>query len=192
VRWSQVTDPDLIRLFIEPLEQLGIRYMITGGVASVVYGEPRFTRDIDLVLELDAVAAERFAAKFSGGDYYVPPVAVLEEEASRPGGGHFNVIHRETGLRADIYVAGDDAFHHWAIERRARLPLESLSIWVAPIVYVIVRKLTYYRMSGSDRHVRDVASMLRVSSDTIDPLELDTWAGRLGVRDQLRAARDLA
>ncbi len=34
-------DPDLIGLFVEPLEATGITYMITGGVASVIYGDPR-------------------------------------------------------------------------------------------------------------------------------------------------------
>jgi hypothetical protein len=47
-----VTDPDLIRLFVEPLEAIDISYMITGGVASVIYGDPRFTRDVDIVMEL--------------------------------------------------------------------------------------------------------------------------------------------
>lgn len=47
-----MTEPDLVGLFVAPLETLGVNYMITGGVASVIYGDPRFTRDIDLVLEL--------------------------------------------------------------------------------------------------------------------------------------------
>jgi hypothetical protein len=51
-----VTEPSLISLFVRPLNQLGIPYMVTGGVASVIYGEPRFTRDIDLVIDLQATA----------------------------------------------------------------------------------------------------------------------------------------
>ena len=47
-----MTTPDLVGLFIEPLERLQVPYMITGGVASVIYGDPRFTRDIDVVLVL--------------------------------------------------------------------------------------------------------------------------------------------
>lgn len=46
--------------------------MITGGVASVVYGDPRFTRDIDIVLQLPAAQAERFASAFDRDDSYVP------------------------------------------------------------------------------------------------------------------------
>lgn len=47
-----VAEPDFIGLFVAPLEDLEVPYMITGAVASVIYGDPRFTRDIDIVLEL--------------------------------------------------------------------------------------------------------------------------------------------
>jgi hypothetical protein len=45
-----VNEPGLITLFVAPLHRAGIPYVVTGGVASVIYGEPRLTRDIDLVL----------------------------------------------------------------------------------------------------------------------------------------------
>ncbi len=54
-----MTEPDLVGLFVAPLEGLGLGYMITGGVASVIYGDPRFTRDIDLILELREADAGR-------------------------------------------------------------------------------------------------------------------------------------
>jgi hypothetical protein len=115
-----------------------LAYMITGGVAAVVYGDPRFTRAIDLVLALDPSAAKDLASTFAGGDYYVPPLEVLQQ---------------------------------------------------APMEYVILRKLEYFKMSGSDRQLRDFASMLRISGDLVDTRELDAWIERLGLRDQLRAAR---
>jgi len=45
-------DPDLIALFVDPLDRLGIRYIISGSVAPMLYGEPRVTHDIDLVVFL--------------------------------------------------------------------------------------------------------------------------------------------
>jgi hypothetical protein len=98
-----VTDPDLVGLFIGPLERLGVGYMITGGVASVVYGDPRFTRDIDVVLELHPDGVTRFLEAFAGEAFYVPPDEALLEEVNRNEGGHFKVIHRDTSLRGDIY-----------------------------------------------------------------------------------------
>lgn len=184
------TDPDLIRLFIRPLEELGLSYMITGGVASVVYGDPRFTRDIDIVLELGEADVDRLAAGFSGVAFYLPPGEALEEAVARPGGGHFSLIHRETALRADVYVKGDDPLHAWAFARRRRLSVDGLEIWVAPVEYVILRKLEYFSASGSERHLRDVAMMLRISGDAIDREELTRWVERLELARALQAARD--
>jgi len=184
-----VSPPDLIRLFVQPLERLGVPYMITGGVAAVVYGDPRFTRDIDLVLDLDAGDVDRLLADFSGRDCYAPPAESLREELARPEGGHFNLIDRESGLRADVYLAGDDALHRWALERRTRMRVESGDIRLAPIEYVILRKLQYYRAAGSERHLRDVAMMLRISGDTIDAEAFRPWIRQLELGDLLEEAR---
>jgi Nucleotidyl transferase AbiEii toxin, Type IV TA system len=174
-----VITPDLLGLFIEPLERTAIPYMITGGVASVVYGEPRFTRDIDVVLALDRAEVRNLLAAFDGADFYVPPREAMEEETGRAEGGHFNIIHRDTALRADVYLAGNEPLHAWALERRRRLQLEATAIWVAPLEYVILRKLQYFQRSGSDRHLRDIAMMLRISGDSLDREALEGWLRRL-------------
>lgn len=182
--------PDLIDLFVRPMESAGVEYMITGGVASVIYGDPRFTRDVDVVLVLNASDVGPFISSFDAASFYVPPVEVLEEEVRRPEGGHFNVIHHDTALRADVYLAGDVPLHRWALDRVLRLPVGSLTISVAPIEYVIVRKLEYFRDSGSDRHLRDIAMMLRLSGDTVDVPALEEWCRRLGLGALLEEARE--
>jgi hypothetical protein len=62
-------------------------------------------------------------------------------------------------------------------------------IWVAPIEYVILRKLEYYEQAGSDRHLRDVAMMLRISGDTVDSDSLLEWAQRIDLLRTLEQAR---
>lgn len=184
-----MTEPDLVRLFVVPLERAGITYMVTGGVASVVYGDPRFTRDVDLIVDLDAGSVDTLGRAFGGGDFYVPPKDVMLEEVARREGGHFNVIHRDTALRADIYLAGDDPFHAWALEHRRRIEVEELALWLAPLEYVIVRKLEYFRASGSDRHLRDVAMMLRISGSLVNIPALTEWSDRHEVAGLLEEAR---
>jgi len=163
--------------------------MVTGGVASVVYGDPRFTRDVDLVVELDLDSLEGFSGAFAGGDFYVPPQEALVEEVGRSEGGHFNVIHRDTALRADVYLAGDDPFHAWALSHRRRIEVEGLAIWLAPLEYVAVRKLEYFRASGAQRHLRDVAMMLQVSSSLVNRAALGEWSIRREVVELLDQAR---
>jgi hypothetical protein len=173
--------PDLIRLFVVPLNALDVPYMVTGAVASAVYGEPRFTRDLDLVLALRPSDAGRFAGAFSADAYYVPPREVIAEEASRARHGHFNVIHHETALKADCYLAAGDPLHGWALERRVRVDVGRVPVWLAPIEYVIVRKLQWHGEGGADRHLEDIRGMLRVSGDAVDRGALDAWTDRLGL-----------
>lgn len=43
---------ELLRHVTRALEHLGLRYFITGSVATIFFGEPRFTNDIDIVVDL--------------------------------------------------------------------------------------------------------------------------------------------
>ena len=61
------------------------------------------------------------------------------------------------------------------------IPIAGAIIWVAPIEYVILRKLEYYRMAASDRHLVDIAAMRRISGATIDHRALGEWIERLGL-----------
>lgn len=176
-----VGEPDLITLFVRPLNEHGVPYLVTGGVASIVYGEPRFTRDIDLILALSSQHATTVAEIWPTDAYYVPPVESLLRESARDRHGHFNISHHESGLRADCYVAGDDPLHEWAFERPHIEVVGDDRVRLAPIEYVILRKLSYFQQGHSDRHLTDVAGMVRVRGDLIDHAALDIWLARLGL-----------
>lgn len=47
---------DLIKLFIERFDKLGDSYIVTGSVASIIYGEPRLTHDIDIVIAIKKIS----------------------------------------------------------------------------------------------------------------------------------------
>ena len=74
-------EPNLFLIFVNRLHVSGIRYMITGAVASIVYGEPRLTHDIDLVLELDDASAQKLVEVFPLEEFYCPPIEILKIEA---------------------------------------------------------------------------------------------------------------
>ena len=161
-------EPSLLELFVRPLATSGIPYFITGGVATIIYGEPRFTRDIDLVIAVHAADAPSFLRLWPASQFYAPPLESFERECERPRHGHFNLIHQETGLVADCYVAGDDPLHALAFSRRRVLNVSGLEIQVAPVEYVIARKLSYFAQAGSTRHLEDVVRICRVQGDLID------------------------
>jgi len=182
------TDP--FRLFTDRLEQCGIPYMITGSVASMVYGEPRLTHDVDIVIELSLKEARRLASAFEEEQFYCPPLEAIEVEAGRRVRGRFNVIHHESGYKADLYLVGQDPLHRWAMAGRVRVDLGGSPFWLAPPEYVIVRKLEYYREGRSEKHLRDIAAMLDVSGGQIDLAEVGEKVEELGLSREWAAAKD--
>lgn len=152
--------PGWIELFIARLEALGLAYMVTGSVASMTYGEPRLTLDLDLVVELDVGRAAEFLVAFPEADFYRPPLEVVHVECSRDARGHFTLIHHETGMKADVYLAARDELDRWGLAHRRRIRFGPGWLSLAPPEYVILRKLEYWREGGSEKHLRDVRAML--------------------------------
>jgi hypothetical protein len=179
-------EPDLIELFAQPLAQAGIRYLISGSVAAMLYGEPRVTHDIDFVVFLHSEDLSRLAAIFPPPQFYVPPAAAIAEEMARERRGHFNVIHADSGLKADFYTAGRDELHTWAFRKAKSYPIGKNSITLAPPEYVILRKLEYYREGGSEKHLRDIRAMLAISGDQIDHPALAEWIEKRGLEPEWR------
>jgi hypothetical protein len=146
--------------FTRPLEQLELRYMISGSVAAIYYGEPRMTNDVDLILFLRGQDVDSLVAAFPASEFYCPPSEVIEYERIRESRGHFNLIHLESGFRADVYLSGRDELHAWGIRNLVRASIGDESVSFAPPEYVIIRKLQFLREGGSGKHLRDIHRML--------------------------------
>lgn len=180
--------PDMWLAFIRPLNRLGVEYMVTGSAASMAYGEPRLTLDVDIVLQLVGGRIRDFVQAFPPEHYYCPPEDVIRVETNRESRGHLNVIHMSSGFKADIYPLGRDPLHIWGMGRRRRMIVGSEPVMLAPPEYVIVRKLEFYREGRSEKHLRDIAGMLRVSGEVIDQQAIEEWTRRLGLTEEWKTA----
>ena len=180
---------NLFQIFTNPLNRTGIRYMVTGAVASIIYGQPRLTHDIDLVIELKTGDSERLLQAFSPEEFYCPPTETINLEANRPFHGHFNIIHHKTGFKADFYPLGQDELHEWGMANRKKIEIEGEPFWVAAPEYVILRKLQYYREGRSEKHLQDIASILKFSYDQIDFQQLQDRIDRYSLKKEWDAAK---
>lgn len=175
-----------VELFTDPLEQAGISYVITGAIASIIYGEPRLTNDLDLVLNIKTGDLDRFMNLFPLEQFYCPPKETIVLEIRREARAHFNLIHHETGFKADCYLVGADPLQHWALAHRKVIELPSgKKLPLAPPEYVILKKLEYYQEGRSEKHLRDIEGMLKISAGIIDLNFLKSEAQKLGVADYL-------
>lgn len=178
--------PDPFAPFIERLEHLALPYCITGSVAASVYGEPRLTADIDVVLLMQLQDIQALRSAFPDADYYVPPEETVRDAVARSARGMFNLIHHKSQFKADIYVATGDTLHAWALEHRRRIDLGGSGAWIAPPEYVILRKLEFLREGGSDKHLRDIRFIL--AATPVDRAFIEREVSRLGVQAQWRLA----
>jgi hypothetical protein len=171
---------------LDVLEALGLEYMIWGGVAAVVYGEPRFTQDMDIVLKLDRHRAHLMAKALEEDHYYVSLESMLDAIGH---GGYFNVIHVYTNIKVDFWVPGYDPVIQWAFDHRRIMPFdEARQAAYMPPEAVILTKLRTYRASDSTRHLEDIESILRVSGPGLDRVYIEREALKM---DMLKTWRRL-
>jgi len=177
-------EAELYDIFIRRLNDARVDYMITGSVASIIYGQPRMTHDIDVVIEVSS--SDRLAElmkQFPLSDFYCPPIEVMKTEISRENRGHFNFIHHKTGFKADIYPVGSDTFIKEGLSRRRKIVRKDSFVWVAPPEYVIIKKLQYFAEGRSSKHLTDIRGMLDISGDIIDRELLLTWVEQFHLKD---------
>ena len=184
--------PDELSIFAVRLEAIGAPYMVTGATAAILYGQPRVTNGLDVVLSLNDAARGALLSAFPDAEFYVPPESVIRNEQARLHRGHFNLIHHESGYKADIYLTGSDPLHAWALPLRRRLRWrECVEISVAPPEYVVLRKLEYFREGGSAKHPTDIRAIREVTG--VDESTMAPWLERAGLGKlwaEIKSARE--
>ena len=66
-----MTQAELLRYLVEVLETLGAEYMIGGSQAAMYYGEPRLTRDVDVIVALRLEHLPALLERFPPAEFYV-------------------------------------------------------------------------------------------------------------------------
>jgi hypothetical protein len=168
--------------------------MVVGSFASTVYGEPRLTLDIDIVVDLELSQVGALCAAFPSSEFYVSLPAAEDAVRRRK---QFNLIHPASGNKIDFMIARLDQWGRQQLQRRRKREfLPGVSAWAASPEDVIVAKMIYYREGQSPKHTRDIAGMLRISAAEIDQTYISEWSERLGLSEIwesiLRELRDRA
>jgi len=170
---------DLLEKAVKAFEEIGIPYLVTGSTASIAYGEPRLTNDIDVVADISERHVASLLAAFPADEFYISKEAIIQAIHSR---GQFNIIHPASGLKMDIIIRQQTPFDDSRFARSLRIsPAESFDANFAAPEDVIIKKMEYYSAGGSEKHLRDIAGILKISGDTIDRKYIDDWARKLGL-----------
>jgi hypothetical protein len=172
---------DLIKHVCRHLERMRVRYLITGSQATIAYGEPRFTNDIDIVVDLTPAMLDSFCAAFPESDFYLSQAAARNAVATR---GKFNIIHPASGLKVDVIIPKQMPHDKLRLSRGIRVPVddEFKAMFASP-EDIILKKLEWHQMGGGERHLRDIAGVVKTRGSILDREYIEQQADALGVRE---------
>lgn len=162
------------------LERLKIPYLITGGIAVLIWGRPRFTADIDIIVELQQKDIERLekALLDLGEGNYIDKESMEQALFTE---GEFNFIDGETGIKVDFWILKKDAFDLLRLKRRVKKIILGKTIYFSSPEDLILIKLKWHKKSPSSRQLEDVESIFKISGGRLDIRYLKQWAKKLGV-----------
>ena len=183
-----MTQQQFFERVVAALESLEIPYMITGSVGAMLYGEPRLTNDMDVVVMLAPRHIQPFIEAFDDPSFYVPPPETILDAIRQR--GQFNLIHVDSGSKVDLILRKQTDFALAEFERRRPVVFtERIESQSATAEDIIVAKLLHFREGGSQKHLDDIAGMLRTMGTDLDQGYVDNWIARLDLAHEWNLAQ---
>lgn len=167
-------------------EQLGVPYVIGGSLASTLYGMVRTTQDSDIVAEMRREHLQPFVSALQD-EFYVDEEMIADSILHN---SSFNIIHRETMFKVDVFIPRPRPFLQSQLARAQRQTFnfeQEVSAKFASPEDTVLSKLEWYRMGGeaSERQWRDILGVLKTRAGELDLDYLKKWAGELKISDLL-------
>jgi hypothetical protein len=172
---------------IKALDEIEAPYMIVGAFGGYPFGITRVTFDIDILVDLREQDFEALSQKFPLPRYYADPEMMRN---STQMGIMFNIIDTNEGIKADLVPLKREPDYEVAFKRRIRRNFvdpagNTFTAWVAQPTDIIIGKLEAWNEGRSDKHPKDIYSMLAfdlsgASDMPIDLQAISNQAARLG------------
>jgi len=165
------------------LERLKIDYAISGGIAVSVWGKPRYTADIDIIVNLKTAESVEKLVELLRKEIkksYLDKDRALDAFKRK---SEFNLIEPEYGLKADFFVADKSEYCQLEIKRARKRKIGSKLIKFISPEDLIISKLLWFKEGQSTRQLEDIASVLEFRSD-IDRAYLQKWIKKLNLEEE--------
>lgn len=171
------------------LDELKIDYAVSGGVAVAMWGRPRYTADLDIIVDIENVdkiaqLVETLLKKIKKS--YADKETALDAFKRK---SEFNLIESEYGLKADFFVIGDDEHQKQEIKRsRSKRIAGKLIKFISP-EDLIIAKLRWYQQGQSERQLDDIVTVLEAGN--LDRRYLNLWIKKLGFVEEWEEVKKL-
>ncbi len=157
---------ELIKNIAKALDRKKINYMIIGGQAVLLYGEPRLTRDIDITLGINIDRYKEIEEIIKELNLKILPknhLIFLRETMVLP------TIDEESGIRLD-FIFSFSEYEKQAIRRVKKIKIDDTDVCYASVEDLIIHKI----VSGRERDIEDVKSII-LKNENIDENYILKW-----------------
>ena len=180
---------DFLLQITAALEAKSIPYMLTGSLASSMYGIPRATNDIDIVIAPERAQLLSLVQLFQRVGLMVHEQAAVLALNNRT---QFNVIDFRHGWKVDLIIRKDREFSTSEFARKETHEVEGMRLTLAAPEDVLLAKLEWAKIGDSERQIDDAAGILKMQRETLDLAYIEHWVDVLDVRRQWLTAQERA
>jgi hypothetical protein len=180
---------ELLQKITAALDGNAIPYMLTGSLASSMYGVPRATNDIDIVISPTREQLLSIVQLFQRVGLTVTVEAAIAALTRKT---QFNVIDFPHGLKVDLIVRKDRAFSVTEFDRRETHEVDGMRLTIATPEDVLLAKLEWAKMGESERQLIDAAGIITFQGAALDTAYIEHWVQQLGLDQQWIAVRRLS
>jgi hypothetical protein len=170
---------ELLKKVVALLDRNDIDYMVTGSLASSLYGEPRATHDIDLIVAIRESDVKSLTEVFASPDYYLEEESMREAIVSK---SMFNLIEAKEGDKIDFWVFTADPFDQLRFTRKRPESIFGFKVNISSPEDIILAKLHWaLRSGGSEKQFTDALRVFEIQYKKLDIVYLEHWAKNLGI-----------
>lgn len=157
---------ELLIKTITLLNSENIPYMLVGSFVSSIYGEPRTTQDIDLVVQLQKSNIPKLISMFPPPRYYIEEEMILFAlEYKRM----FNLLDTNEGDKIDFYIHKDEDYEKEKFSRKLEKILFGHTLVILSPEDTILSKLQWCVKSGmSEKQFKDALNVFRFQKENLD------------------------
>lgn len=159
---------DLLEKIGLSLQKAGLPYMIIGGQAVLLYGEPRLTRDIDVTLGVDTDQLEKLIRIAETLNLDILPDNFAEFVTQTKA---LPTQEQKSGIRVD-FIFSNTEYEHQAFKRVNSVSINKVNVNFASIEDLIIHKI----FASRPRDIEDVRGII-LKNKGIDMLYIEHWLG---------------
>lgn len=156
------------------LDEIGIEYMLVGGLAVSIWGEPRATVDIDFLVSIRLDDSDLLNRKVKESERFIfihdKPMIF----------GRISFLRATLKSNPDVsvdFLFSDDEFKNEALKRKEPVKLADFSVDITTPEDLIILKL----LSGRPQDKLDAERVYGTQKENLDMEYMMRWSKKLGI-----------